>query len=141
MAFPKDGKKPANYDELVTKAESSYQNALRLNPENTDYHYNLGALYFNEGTGMNDQMNDITGTSKEEQKKYDDLKKQRDAYFDKSLPHLEKVYNTLDAKASTLNNEEKSDYHSSMIALKQVYAIQNKLKESAAIKTKLENFK
>lgn len=141
MAFPKDGKKPANYDELVAKAESSYQNALRLNPENTDYHYNLGALYFNEGTGMNDQMNDITGTSKEEQKKYDDLKKQRDALFDKSLPHLEKVYNTLDAKASTLNNEEKSDYHSSMIALKQIYAIQNKLKESEAIKTKLQNFK
>ncbi len=142
MAFPKekDAKKPANYDELIAKAEAAFQNALRLNPDNTDYHYNLGAMYYNEGIVANDAINDITGGSPEETKKYNALKTQRDGFFDKALPHLEKVYSTLDPKASALSNEERNDYHSSMIALKQIYAVQNKLKESAALQTKLQNF-
>jgi Tfp pilus assembly protein PilF len=141
MAFPKKGKKPDNYSELVTKAETYFNNALRISPENSDYHYNYGALIYNEGIVFNDAMNAITGTSASDMKKYEDLKKQRDALFDKSLPHLEKVYNKLDPNVANLKPEEKGDYYSAMVALKQIYAIQSKLKESTEMKKKIDAFK
>src|SRR5690606_13704035 len=34
MAFPKEGDKPANYQELIGKAEAAYEKALQISPNN-----------------------------------------------------------------------------------------------------------
>jgi Tfp pilus assembly protein PilF len=141
MAFPKKGKRPENYNDLIAKADTYYNNALRINPENSDYHYNYGALIYNEGIIFNEDMNAITGTTAADNAKYENLKKQRDALFEKSLPHLEKVYNKMDPMQDKLKPEEKSDYYSAMLALKQIYAIQSKNTESANMKKKIDEFK
>ncbi len=69
VARPKAGQRPANEAEFVAKSENAFLHALRRSPDNAGYNYNLAALYFNLGFDVNDQMNAIGGTSKEEQKK------------------------------------------------------------------------
>lgn len=136
MATPKDGKKPANAAELITKSESAFQNALKLVPDNAVFNYNFGAYYFNQGTDYNDQMNAITGTSAADQKKYDELKAKRDGFFVKSLPYFEKSYSLLSVNESSLKGEDKTTYKNTLMALNRIYNMQSKLDKAAEMKKK-----
>lgn len=138
LANPKDGKKPANAADLATKSETAYTAAVRLAPENAVYNYNFGALYYNQATEFNEQMNAITGTTPTEQKKYDDLKAKRDALFGKSLPYFEKAYNVYSAQGD-VKGEDKGTYKNTLLALKEVYARQNKMDKSLEMKKKFES--
>jgi hypothetical protein len=139
MANPKTGPKPANAAELYVKAEDAYQRALKIAPDNASYNYNFGALYFNQATEVNDQMNAITGTSDADNKKYDDLKAKRDALFGKSMPYFEKAYTIFSGQEKTMRDEDKRTYKSTILALKEVYSRQNKLDKSAEMKKKYES--
>ena len=46
MAMPPNGKKPANRDELIAKAENAYSTAVRLAPDSAVYNYNFGGDVF-----------------------------------------------------------------------------------------------
>lgn len=143
IAFPKDGSgkdmpKPANYMEMVSKAEASYMRALAVSPNNVDYNYNTGALYYNQATEVNGEMNKITGNTPKEVKQFEDLKAQRDAIFDKAKPYLEKTVSLLDPKVGSWSADEKFTYQSALTALRQIYAMQNDLKKAAELKAKLE---
>ena len=141
LANPKDGKKPANAAEYTTKAEDAFQRAIKLSPENGGYNYNFGALYFNEATDINDQMNAITGSSAADLKKYDELKGKRDAMFIKSAPYFEKAYSVFSAKESSLKGEDMRTYKSTLLALSRVYATQSKLDKSTEMKKKYDSLK
>ncbi len=146
MAFPKDAsgkdiKKPANYQELIGKAETNYLGALKISPNKAEYQYNTGALYFNEATEYNNQMNAVTGNSAADMKKYEDLKKQRDAMFAKATPYLEQTFNILDAKHPNLSEEDKFTYQSSIIALRNIYLKLNQTDKAAKMKQKLDAIK
>ena len=138
MANPKEGKKPANAAELTAKSEDAFQRALKLSPENGGYNYNFGALYFNQATDINDQMNAITGSSAADLKKYDDLKAKRDALFIKSSPYFEKAYSIFSAKEGSLKGEDLRTYKSTLLALSRVYATQSKLDKSSEMKKKYD---
>ncbi len=143
MANPKDAKgaelpKPANYSDVFAKAEQAYMNTLKV-ADKADYNYNLGALYFNRAVLVNEQMNAITGTSAAELKKYDGLKDERDKWFDKALPYLEKTITSLDGQTSTLSGEDKNTYMGAIVAAKEIYAKQNKLEKATELKKKLES--
>jgi len=140
MANPKPPTpKPANAAELATKSEDAFQRALKIAPENAAYNYNFGALYFNQATEVNDQMNAITGTSDADQKKYDALKAQREELFAKSLPYFEKAYSLFSATEKDLRDEDKKTYKSTILALKEIYARQSKMDKSAEMKKKYES--
>jgi hypothetical protein len=139
MANPKDGKKPANAAALTAKSEDAFQRALKLAPENAGYNYNFGALYYNQATEYNDQMNAITGSSAADLKKYDDLKAKRDALFGKSMPYFEKAYSVLSVNESSLKGDDMNTYKSTLLALKEVYARQNKLDKSSDMKKKYDS--
>ncbi|PZF71755.1 tetratricopeptide repeat protein [Taibaiella soli] len=143
MAFPKDaaGKdmaKPANYTDMVAKAIAAYQNAIKLEPTKAEYQYNAGAVYFNQATEVNNKMNAITGNTAADNKKFDDLKKQRDGYFTQALPYLEQTYNLLDAKASSLSQDDKYTYQASMMALREIYSRTSQLDKAKAMKAKMD---
>jgi len=143
MANPKDAKggdlpKPANYAEVFTKAEQAYMNTLKVAPEKADYNYNLGALYFNRAVVVNEQMNAITGTSAAELKKYETLEAERNDWFSKALPYLEKTVTILDPQATSLKGEDKNTYLGAVVAAKEIYAKQNKLEKATEFKKKLE---
>ena len=141
MANPKEGKKPANAAELTAKSEDAFQRAIKISPDNAGYNYNFGALYYNQATDYNDQMNAITGTSDADQKKYDNLKVRRDELFTKSEPYFEKAYSVLSANEGSLKDEDKKTYKSTLLALKEVYARQNKMDKSADMRKKYESMK
>lgn len=139
MVNPKSGPKPANSADLISKAEAAFQKAVQIAPNNAGYNYNFGALYFNQATEVNDQMNAITGTSDADDKKYESLKSKRDVYFAKSMPYFEKAYTTLAATEKDLSGGDKITYKNAILALKEVYARQNKLDKSAEMKKKYES--
>lgn len=141
MAFPKEGPKPANYDELITKAEAGFTKALEIEPENIGYHYDMGVLYFNQASKVTEQMNDVTGTTAEDNKKWNALETQRNTLFDKAFPHLEKVYVTYEPKVNELDADNKFIYQSSLAAMSEIYARQNKLDKAAEMKKKIEESK
>lgn len=143
MAFPKDangkeGPKPANFAELINKSEAAYLAALKVEPKNAEYNYNTGVLYYNQATEINKQMNDITGTSAAENKKYDELKAKRDAFFTKAEPFFQATYGELEPKVGSMSPEDKFTYQSALVALKEIYAKQDKLDKSAEMKKKLD---
>lgn len=136
MAFNKDsGKKPENYNELLAKAEAGFEKALAIEPDNIGYHYDMGVLYFNQASNIVEQINDLPV---KEEKKANELTVIRDEKFSKALPHLEKVYVTYESKYSELDADNKSMYRSSLMAIKEIYARQNKMDKSNEIKAKLE---
>jgi hypothetical protein len=143
MAFPKDvnGKdmpKPANFLEYAGKAEASYAKALKIDAENGGYNYNMGVLFYNQASEFNNKINDIKGNTAADLKKYDELKAQRDAMFDKAIPFLEKTYTVLGSKLGSLNADDKFSYQSALIALKEIYARKDDMNKSNEYKKKLD---
>lgn len=138
MTAARDGKKPANAAEMYKKSEEAFNRALKAAPDNAGYNYNFGALYFNQATDVNEQMNAITGSTKADIDKYDALKKQRDDLFVKSTPYFEKAYNTLSANETSLKGEDKRTYKTTLMALNKIYAIQSKLDKASEMKKKMD---
>ncbi|MGE4347631.1 MAG: tetratricopeptide repeat protein [Flavobacteriaceae bacterium] len=75
----------------IEKAREYYQKAIRLNPKYVDAHINLGALVLKDEEKIVEKMNAITGFSAADNKKYDELKKQRDDILKSAIPHFEKA--------------------------------------------------
>lgn len=142
-AFPtdasgKDLPRPANNAELVSKAEDYYKRAIAANGSNPDYNYNLGVLYYTAAADINKKMNDIKGMSPAEQKQYDDLLKQRDAWFDKAVSPFEAAYANLDARTGSLKTDEKITYQKTMIGLREIYSRKNNKAKTDELKKKLD---
>jgi hypothetical protein len=139
MANPKDKPKPANSSELYAKSENAFQRTVAIDPTNAVYNYNFGALYFNQATDVNDQMNAITGTSDADQKKYDALKAQRDGLFAKSMPYFEAAYTKYSGTEANMKDEDRKTYKQTLSALQQIYLRENKLDKAAEMKKKYES--
>ncbi len=141
MSAAKDGKKPQNAPEMMKKAEASFQKALKLAPENGLYNYNFGTYYFNQAVEFNDEMNKITGSSKADNDKYDALKVKRDGMFDKASVYLEKSYSIYSAMpASQITGDNAEIYRSTITALKQIYAVNNKNDKLKELADKMKQF-
>lgn len=146
MANPKDKDKdlpkPANYNELFAKSETAYKGAIGVDANHADANYNLGALYFNRGVIINEQMNVLAEkSSPANDKKYEVLKKERTEWFGKALPYLEKTITIFDPKASSLTGEEKQTYSNALISAMNIYARMNNAEKNKEAKKKLEALK
>ncbi len=73
-----------NYEESRT----AYRKAIELNPEYVNAILNLSTSYVNEGNSLIDQMNSL-GTSRDDIKKYDELKAKKDSLFKSAAEVLE----------------------------------------------------
>lgn len=146
MANPKDkdGKdlaKPTNFTELFDRAEIAFKAALSASPDHLDANYNTGALYFNRAVGINDKMNTITGTTAADLKKYDALKSERNEWFGKALPFLEKTIAIYDGKVGTMKPEDKDTYVNAITSAKTIYGSLNKTDKFMEMKKKQEAVK
>ncbi len=143
VAFPKDGSgktvsRPANGQELFTKAEDAYRKALNLKPENPDYNYNFGVLYYDVAVDYNGQMNEIKGMSAAETKKYNDLLAKRNASFAQARPYFEKAYMVLDSKGAAIQEDEKVTYKNAIVGLMEIYSRQDNKAKTDELKKKLD---
>jgi tetratricopeptide (TPR) repeat protein len=80
------------YDQIkdTANARKVYENLLVMNPNNVEANRGIGGLIFNRAKPIQDKMNAL-GATKEELKKYDQLKAERDAIFLQSKPYLQKA--------------------------------------------------
>jgi hypothetical protein len=145
-AFPKNAtgiamSSPANFSDLFSKAETTYQNAIAANPSIADYHYNFGVLYYEYASEITRQMNTIKGTSAAENEKYDALLAERAALFAKAQPQFESAYSLLDERNSQLTTEEKITYRNVMIGLREIYSRTNNKLKTDELNAKLDALK
>ena len=144
MAFPgkdkagKDLPKPANYDELIEKANAAYTALLKVAPNVPVYNFNAGAFYFNQAGEYIKMMNAINGNTAADKKKIDELSNKTAGSFELAGGYFEKAVLALEPGIKTANDEDKSTYWSSLSALKTIYTRQDKVAE---VKAKMEAMK
>jgi Tfp pilus assembly protein PilF len=109
--------------QLFNEAVSAYKNAIRLNPEYFEPNFNLGALYVNRASIINDKANKLPLDAEAEFKK---LKVDADADLESALPYLE--------KASAINPADVNTLYS----LKQIYARTNKMDKLKEVNAKID---
>jgi hypothetical protein len=146
MAFPKDnaGKdlpKPANYDELISKAGAAYTALMKVAPNDPVYNFNAGAFYFNQASDYIKQMNAINGNTAADKKKTEELSNKTAGSFVLAADYFEKAVLTLEPNIKTANGDDKSTYWSSLSALKTIYTRQDKMDKVAEVKAKMEAMK
>ncbi len=91
----------------LDEAEKAYLQAVQIAPNSFDAQSQLGFFYYNRAVDVNDQMKNL---SLDEMDKLNELRKQRDAYLQKALPHLEKAYE-LDPSNPDVRFALKKTYH------------------------------
>ncbi|MEL6274450.1 MAG: tetratricopeptide repeat-containing protein, partial [Bacteroidota bacterium] len=97
--------------EYFSSAKEYYEKALEIKPDYASAIYSIGALYFNRGAAMTQELQELGDDfSKEGQKKYEALKTKVDEEFELALPYFKKA--------------EQSDPNdlNILIALKEIYA-------------------
>ncbi|KAA2238650.1 hypothetical protein F0L74_20730 [Chitinophaga agrisoli] len=144
MANPRDEKgedqpKPANYDELMNKAEAAYKKALELNAADPTANFQLGALFFNRAVGFNKELNGLS--SKEQSSpKAKELQAKVEELMNTALPYFEKADASFTAKGN-LDQGDKQTYESCLYALQKIYAIKNQTAKVEEVKKKLDGLK
>lgn len=143
VANPRDEKgadlpKPANYDDLMTKAEEAYKKALALKGDDATANFQLGALYFNRAVVFNKELNALDSKS-QTGPKAKELQGKVEALMGQSLPFFEKADAAFTARASSLEQGDKETYYNCLTALSKIYAIKNQSDKVEATKKKLES--
>jgi tetratricopeptide (TPR) repeat protein len=134
LANPKsaDGKdlpKPANYNDLMTKAEKAYKDGLVASGGSYEMNYNLGAMYFNQAADMANAANDIKSDAD-----YQKAKVAFETRFKLAQPYLEKALELNPRKTE----EDQQLYDGALISLKQLYIRIGDMENYNKIKTMLE---
>lgn len=82
-------------------AEKYYKRVIEINPQYTNAYINLAAMKLENEKIIIDEMNKL-GTSTNDMKRYDELKKKREDLFKSTIPYLEKAVE-LDPKNVDVN--------------------------------------
>jgi len=113
--------------EYFAKAQGKYEEGLKKDPEAGRLIYSLGAMIYNRGAAMSQQLVEMESDfSKEGQKKYETLKTKVDAEFEKALPYFQKAEMATPGDINTL------------IALKEMYARKSEYDVSNEFKARIE---
>ncbi len=129
ISNPKTGTKPANSAELFAKAATAYEKAIALDASKGDYQYNLGAMHFNQGVEVNNEMNKVLN----DKKKYEPLKTKRGDIFKKAVPYFEKAMAAYEKGG--VKPADSGNYRNVLMALQNIYnALDNKVAKEAITK-------
>lgn len=71
------------------EAMKAYQKAVEVDPDNYESYYNLGAIFVNQASDVQSEMNEL---DYKQQDKYEKLKKERNELFKKAVEPLEKAH-------------------------------------------------
>ena len=104
-----------------SEAEKYYLKAIELNPKYANAYLNLAILKLDADIKIVEEMNNLGNTAKDN-KRYDELKVQREKVFKLALPYLEKVVDlepgNMEAKQTLLNVYTSLDMTTKYKALK-----------------------
>ncbi|MFN3757037.1 MAG: tetratricopeptide repeat protein [Flavobacterium sp.] len=108
------------------KAEEYYLKATKINPKYADAFFNLAILKVDKDAKLVEEMNGL-GTSAKDNKRYDELKKERENLFKQALPYLEK---TIELDATNVEAQK---------TLLNIYSLLDMTDKYKALKAKMEN--
>lgn len=116
--------------EYYEQAITYYSQGLAVDIENHDANYSIGALHYNKAANLTEAINEYAqDLSKEGTQKYNDLKKQMDALFDKAFPYF--------LKASQINPNDLN----TLTALREIYVRKGQMDKATEVKNKLDELK
>lgn len=141
MATGKDGKAPANAEDMFKKAEAQMRKAIELDANNPVYQYQLGNMFVQKSDYIANQMNALT-TSKADNAKYEGLSKLRTSYLKESLTPFGAVEKILEPKqkSNSISTDEKGYMLESFQAMGKIYAALNDPAKSAEYKAKVKSY-
>jgi len=117
----------AKSKEYFDLAYDYYSQALGIDDKNFDATYSIGALYYNKAASYTDKINELSNDfSAAGTKKYDAMKAEMDAQFEKAKPYF--------ITAEQLNPKDGN----ALIALKEIYARSNDFEKVNEYKAKIE---
>ena len=97
--------------EYFESALDYYNQALKIDANNFDVNYSLGALYYNKAASLIGELNKLSDDySKEGTRKYKALQKDMDELFDQAMPYFK--------KAEGINPKD----FNTLVALREIYA-------------------
>jgi len=120
-------KNPGGAEEYFTKAMSYYQQAITKDAKSFDAVYSVGALWYNKAAAYSVELNALTSDyTPAGNKKYEAKKAQMDDAFSKAMPFF-------------IQGEQlQPDDVNTLVALKEIYARQEKYDKVEEYKKKLE---
>jgi hypothetical protein len=126
------GKRAANSDELIKKAQDKLLTCVKLNPKYPQAYLVLGQISYNEGVEFQVLGKPKGNTNAEELKKRQDYRAQAVKSFDAAIPYLEKVEQLL----GSLGKLKKAD----KVALREAYDMLITIYESKKDKAKIDSY-
>jgi hypothetical protein len=132
------GKRPANSEELVKKAQENLSKSLQIKPDYPQAALVLGQISYNSGVDLQQKVKLIKGTKPEDVKKRADMRAQANKKFDEAIPYFEKVDQDLATKGK-LKMEEKTTLKDTYDLLITIYEQKNAKDKAEAYTTKFNN--
>jgi len=132
------GKRPANSEELVKKAQQNLNKSLEIKPDYPQAALVLGQIAYNSGVDLQQASKTIKGTKPEDVKKRTDLRAQATKKFDEALPYFEKVDQDLGNKGK-LKQEDKTVLKDAYDLMITIYEQKNVKDKADAYTTKFNN--
>jgi hypothetical protein len=132
------GKRPANYDELVKKAQEKLSKSLQIKPDYSKAALVLGQISYNEGVEFQFQAKAVHGAKPEDVKKRTDLRAQAAKRFDEAIPYFEKVDQILGTQGN-LKMDDRAALKDAYDLLITIYEQKNLKDKAAAYTNKFNN--
>ncbi len=132
------GKRPANYDELIKKAQEKLNKSLQLKPDYSKAALVLGQISYNAGVELQMQAKATHGAKPEDVKKRTELRAQSTKKFDEAIPYFEKVDKILGSQGN-LKMEDRTALKDAYDLLITIYEQKNVKDKADAYTTKFNN--
>lgn len=130
--------RPTNYNDNCVKIERTLKRIVELKPDNTDAQIELGRLYINMASALQEEARMIKGSKPEDVTKRNGLNDKVLLLVDKSIEPLEKVFNTFDKEAK-LKTQDRSKYKSAVSMLLSVYEVKKNQEKTNFYQNKYDN--
>jgi len=132
------GKRPANADVLIAKAQENLKKCLEVQPDYPQAALVLGQISYNAGVDLQAQTKKIPGKAPEDVKKRADLRVAAGKKFDEAIPYFEMVDKDLGSKGK-LKMDEKTTLKDAYDLLITIYEQKNLKDKVDVYTTKFNN--
>ena len=132
------GKRPANADALIAKAQENLKKCLEIQPDYPQAALVLGQISYNAGVDLQSQTKKIPGKAPEDVKKRADLRVAAGKKFDEAIPYFEMVEKDLGSKGK-LKMDEKTSLKDAYDLLITIYEQKNLKDKVDVYTTKFNN--
>ncbi|HLX91234.1 MAG TPA: hypothetical protein VKR32_06100 [Puia sp.] len=131
-------KRPANPDELITKAKQLLNKSLEVKPDYPQAALVLGEISYNDGVELQSKARTLKGATPDVVKKKTEMRDQAMKRYEEAIPYFEKVDQDLGSKGK-LRMDDKTALRNAYDSLITIYEQKKQKDKSDAYTTKYNN--